>query len=66
MTELQFFFQQHQLNYRSINELLQEAVELERLKLDVHRLTDGESIACHLKIIEGERLIALLTIADCC
>lgn len=64
MVRLQAFFEQNQINYQSINYLLEEAVELERLKLEVHRLTDIESVESHVKILEGERLITLLA-ASC-
>lgn len=65
MEKLQAFFENNHLSYQTISYLLEEAKELEQLKLDIHRLTDNQSVDCHIRIIEAERFITLLTRASC-
>lgn len=49
----------------AIIHLIEQATELEKLKLEVHRaLKNAESIECHIRIMEGERFVSLLTVSS--
>lgn len=52
----------HQITPERITYLLNEAIQLERLKLEICRATKSECIESHITILEGERLVSLL---DC-
>lgn len=44
--------------------LIEQAIELEKLKLEVHRaLQNSESIDCHIRILQGGQFINYLTVA---
>jgi hypothetical protein len=64
MTDLQHFFTTAQINPQFITSLLQEAIALEKLKLEIYRATNSDCIECHIKILQGEEFISHLTVAS--
>lgn len=48
----------------SIIHLIEQGIELEKVKLDTQHVLDVESIDSRLKILHGENAIAQLTIAS--
>lgn len=50
----------YQITPQRIAYLIREALELERLKLEVHRSTSGDSIESHITILEGNRFLVLI------
>jgi hypothetical protein len=50
----------HQITPSRISYLLQEGIELERLKLELLRITKENSVDSHLTILEGGRFRALI------
>ena len=60
---LQAFFEDNHLTYQTFAYLIEEAKELERLKLDIHRLTGHGAVECHIRILEAERFLTLLSTA---
>lgn len=60
MRALHHLISTHQITPERITYLLNEAIELERLKLEIYRITKSESIEAHITILEGERLVSLL------
>ena len=54
----------YQIDPTRISYLLHEAIELERLKLEIHRATKGNSIESHLTILEGGRFLALIDLRE--
>lgn len=60
MITLQQLMSTHQITPHRITYLIQEGIELERLKLEIHRAAKSESVESHITILEGERLVSLL------
>lgn len=50
----------YQITPKRIAYLIHEAIELEKLKLEVHRTAAGDSIESHITILEGNRFLALI------
>lgn len=50
----------YQIAPQRIAYLIREALELERLKLEIHRSASGDSIESHITILEGNRFLALI------
>ncbi len=63
---LQVFLQENELPADTIIHLIQQGVEIERLKLEIMRCTESESISTHIKILQGERFAFLLRIGCAC
>lgn len=63
MDTLQTFLRENELQADVILHLLNQGIEVERLKLEIHRCTNAESIESHIKIIHGERFSSLLIAA---
>jgi len=66
MSTLQAFLHEHELQVETIIYLLNQGIEIERLKLEIQHCTDSDSIESHLKIINGERFAFLLRIGCAC
>jgi hypothetical protein len=64
MTQLQHFFSTTKINPQYINSLLEEAIALEKLKLEIYRATKSDCIECRIKILQGEEFISHLTVAS--
>lgn len=60
MDNLQTFLRENELKADAILHLLHQGIELERLKLEIHRCTNADSIESHIKIIHGEKFSSLL------
>lgn len=43
-----------------ICQLLNQGIEVERLRLQIHQVTETESIESHVRILQGERFMSLL------
>lgn len=56
--------EEHHIYPENIIHLLNEGIEIERLRLQVQKATNAESIESHIKIMEGERFISLLTVSS--
>lgn len=50
----------YQITPQRIAYLIQEALELEKLKLEFYRTANGNSIESHITILEGNRFLTLL------
>lgn len=53
----------HRLEAEKLGFLLQQGIEVERLRLQVEHCTNSESIESHVKIMHGERFLSLLIAA---
>lgn len=53
----------HRLEAEKLGFLLQQGIEVERLRLQIEHCTESESIESHIKIIQGERFLSLLIAA---
>ena len=60
---LQTLLNHYDLEPSALFYLLEEGIEIERLKLEVQRCSSGDSIESHIRIIHGERFLMLLTAA---
>lgn len=61
VAEFQSLIAKHNISTESVTYLMQQGIELERLKLEVHRETKCDSVQSHIIILEGERLVSLLS-----
>lgn len=50
----------YQITPQRIAYLINEGLELEKLKLEIHRVSNGDSIESHITILEGNRFLALI------
>lgn len=60
MHPIKYTMSVYQITPHRIAYLIREALELESLKLEVHRATNGDSIESHITVLEGNRFLALL------
>lgn len=60
MHDLRLLMSTYQINPSRITYLLQQAIELERLKLQVYRETENNAVESHITILEGDRLLTLI------
>lgn len=47
----------------AIRHLIEQGIELEKLRLEVRHVLDAESIESRLRILHGENVVAQLTVA---
>ena len=50
----------HQIEPSRIAYLLQQGIELERLRLQMYRVIEANSVESHITILEGDRFLALI------
>lgn len=60
ISTLQSFLLEHQLDADDIFYLVEQGIEMERLKLEIARSANADSVSCYTRIMEGERLLCLL------
>lgn len=58
---LRFFLIKHNLDAATLYYLLEQGIEVERIRLQMLQCTKAPSIESHVKIIQGERILSLLT-----
>lgn len=56
------FLKEHNIDADDICHLVDQGIEMERIKLEIMRSTNGDSIGCYVRIMEGERLVSLLSV----
>lgn len=66
MRRLQAFLHDHEIEAETIIYLLNQGIEIERLKLEIEHCTDSDGIESHIKIIHGERFTSLLIASTVC
>lgn len=60
MHTLQACLLKYDIQPETILFLINQGIEIEKLKLELQRFTNSESIESHIKILQGERFTSLL------
>lgn len=59
----QSFMEINNIPPETISYLLEQGIECERIRLQVQEATESDTLNSHIKLLQGERFLALLTSA---